>query len=228
VREHQGIDDDVLGNVRGIATEGGRVLLIDRGFLDGADLWYLKATLGIDFVIPAKDNMAVTADARALCRARDPATGIVAQDRGACFTLDPAHANALAPGKRPAHTLMPVMVHRGGELEAVAGTMGGSAQPQINAINLLRCLDLAMAPAEAIAAPRWLLGGMDPETDEPLVNVEATVSSDAVDALRRRGFVINERPDTSSDLGHSHVIRAANGGFTVGSDPRADGSAAAG
>ena len=58
-----------------------RVLLIDRGFLDGADLWYLKATLGIDFVIPAKDKMAVTADARALCRARDPATGIVAQER---------------------------------------------------------------------------------------------------------------------------------------------------
>src|SRR5207249_11922794 len=58
-----------------------RVLLIDRGFLDGADLWYLKATLRIDFVIPAKDKMAVTADARALCRARDPATGIVAQER---------------------------------------------------------------------------------------------------------------------------------------------------
>jgi hypothetical protein len=58
-----------------------RVLLIDRGFLDGADLWYLKETLGIDFVIPAKDKMAVTADARALCRARDPATGIVAQER---------------------------------------------------------------------------------------------------------------------------------------------------
>jgi hypothetical protein len=58
-----------------------RVLLIDRGFLDGADLWYLKETLGIDFVIPAKDNMAVTADARALSRERDPATGIVAQER---------------------------------------------------------------------------------------------------------------------------------------------------
>jgi gamma-glutamyltranspeptidase/glutathione hydrolase len=158
----------------------------------------------------------------------EPSTGIVAQDRGACFTLDPANANSLAPGKRPAHTLMPVMVQRGGELEVVAGTMGGSAQPQINAINLLRCLDLEMAPADAVAAPRWLVGGMDPETDEPFVDVEASVPANAVEGFRRSGFTINERPDTSSDLGHSHVIRVADGGFTVGSDPRADGSAAAG
>jgi hypothetical protein len=45
-----------------------RVLLMDRGFLDGQDLWALKAELGIDFVVPSKDNMRVTADARGLCR----------------------------------------------------------------------------------------------------------------------------------------------------------------
>lgn len=45
-----------------------RVLLIDRGFLDGQDLWVLKHDWGIDFVVPAKDTMRVTADARALCR----------------------------------------------------------------------------------------------------------------------------------------------------------------
>ncbi|MDP2664816.1 MAG: transposase, partial [bacterium] len=45
-----------------------RVLLIDRGFLDGQDLWVLKHDLGIDFVVPAKENMRVTADAQELCR----------------------------------------------------------------------------------------------------------------------------------------------------------------
>jgi len=58
-----------------------QVLLIDRGFLDGLDLWTLKHALGIDFVIPAKTDMRVTADARELCRRLDPAVGIVEQTR---------------------------------------------------------------------------------------------------------------------------------------------------
>ena len=157
----------------------------------------------------------------------EPATGIVAQDRGACFTLDPSHANTLAPGKRPAHTLMPVMVHRGGELAAVAGTMGGSAQPQINAINLLRCLDLGMAPERAVAAPRWLVGGLDPGSGDPFVDAEASVPASTATSLRLSGFTVHDLPDLTSDLGHSHLIRSTPEGFEVGSDPRADGSAAA-
>ncbi len=58
-----------------------RVLLIDRGFLDGLDLWTLKHDLGIDFVIPAKTDLRVTADARGLCRRLDPAVGIGEQTR---------------------------------------------------------------------------------------------------------------------------------------------------
>src|SRR3990172_6825677 len=45
-----------------------RVLLIDRGFLDGRDLWVLKHSLGVDFVVPAKEGMRITADAQGLCR----------------------------------------------------------------------------------------------------------------------------------------------------------------
>ena len=45
-----------------------RVLLVDRGFLDGQDLWVLKHELGLDFVVPAKENMRITADAQGLCR----------------------------------------------------------------------------------------------------------------------------------------------------------------
>ena len=92
----------------------------------------------------------------------EPATGVVAQNRGACFTLEPGHPNVLAGGKRPAHTLMPVVVQRAGRLEAVAGTMGGYAQPQIIAMMLVRAFDLGMHPADAVAAPRWLVGGMSP------------------------------------------------------------------
>ena len=57
----------------------------------------------------------------------EPATGIVAQNRGACFTLEPGHPNTFAPGKLPAHTLMPVLVHDERGVAAVAGSMGGYA-----------------------------------------------------------------------------------------------------
>ncbi len=60
-----------------------RVLLIDRGFLDGMDLWVLKQEMGIDFVVPSKDKMRVTEDARGLCRqAEDGESLFKAEGRG--------------------------------------------------------------------------------------------------------------------------------------------------
>lgn len=58
-----------------------KVLLMDRGFLDGADLWVLKHELGIDFVVPAKETMRVTADAQALARRAADAETIFPQER---------------------------------------------------------------------------------------------------------------------------------------------------
>jgi hypothetical protein len=58
-----------------------RVLLVDRGFLDGADLWALKQHLGLDFVVPAKDDMRVTADARQLSRRAADGESIFPQER---------------------------------------------------------------------------------------------------------------------------------------------------
>lgn len=58
-----------------------RVLLIDRGFLDGQTLWRLKQTWGLDFVVPAKDDMRVTADARGLCQQPPDGQDLVRQAR---------------------------------------------------------------------------------------------------------------------------------------------------
>ena len=58
-----------------------RVLLIDRGFLDGQDLWVLKHELGLDFVVPAKENMRITADARGLCRQEADGESLFKEER---------------------------------------------------------------------------------------------------------------------------------------------------
>jgi hypothetical protein len=48
-------------------------VVFDKGFLDGVDLWWL-AQRGILFVVPAKDNMAVTVDAQAQAAAGEGIT----------------------------------------------------------------------------------------------------------------------------------------------------------
>src|SRR5439155_22439458 len=106
----------------------------------------------------------------------EPTTAIVAQNRGACFTLEPGHPNAFEPGKLPAHTLMPVIVHDEHGLAAVAGSMGGYAKPQINAQTLLHLVGGA-APADAVAAPRWILERPE-ETSPARIVIEASVPAE--------------------------------------------------
>jgi gamma-glutamyltranspeptidase/glutathione hydrolase len=156
----------------------------------------------------------------------EPATGIVAHSRGAQFVLDPEHPNVLAPGKRPAHTLMPAMAHRGDRPAVIFGTMGGHGQPQINAVNLVRVADLDLSAADALAAPRWLVGGLD--EGDGWILAESTVPPNVTDALGAAGFPVDGIPGPSGELGHSHLIRVrADGSFEAGSDPRADGGALA-
>jgi oxamate amidohydrolase len=159
----------------------------------------------------------------------EPDTGIVAHNRGACFTLDASSRNALEGGKRPAHTLMPVLVHRADGLAGVLGTMGGSAQPQINAMSVLRLFDLGLTPEDALRSPRWLVDGMDAADPRRSAIAEAGVPSEAMASLDRAGFEIDVVANLSDDVGHAHAIRCApDGTMEAASDPRADGSAAAG
>ena len=159
----------------------------------------------------------------------EPETGIVGQGRGGGFTLEPDHPNALQPGKLPAHTLMPVMAHRGGRVVAVSGTMGGSAHPQINMMSLARAFDLRRSPAQAVAEPRWLAGGMDPVGPDAFVVAEPEAIARAGDALERAGFRLDPLEELDESAGHAHLITVApDGTFEVGTDPRADGGVAVG
>jgi gamma-glutamyltranspeptidase/glutathione hydrolase len=162
----------------------------------------------------------------------EPSTGIVAHSRGACFTLVPGHPNEAAPGKRPAHTLMPVLVHRDGHLAAVAGAMGGYAQPQINAITLIRSFDLGLHPSDAVAAPRWLVSGPEDRMDREvggqfLAIAERDVSAEARTSLGSVGCTLEDLDRSDGSVGHAHLIRISSQGLQAGADPRSDGSAMA-
>lgn len=141
----------------------------------------------------------------------EPSTGIVLQNRGTSFSLDAEHPNVIAGGKRPAHTLMPVLVERDGALAGVLGTMGGKVQPQIHAQLLLRLLGGA-TPQEAVGAPRFAIA-------DGALTFESDLDPAAAAALRATGAPVTERTLHDEELGHAHAIW----GQASGTDPRADG-----
>nr|HET6904267.1 gamma-glutamyltransferase [Ktedonobacteraceae bacterium] len=82
-------------------------------------------------------------------------TGVLLQNRGAYFSLDPRHVNYLQPGKRTMHTLTPAMVLKNDRPYLALGSMGGDAQPQIHVQLLSALIDFDLNVQQAIAAPRW-------------------------------------------------------------------------
>jgi gamma-glutamyltranspeptidase/glutathione hydrolase len=151
-------------------------------------------------------------------------TGIVLQNRGAYFSLDPAHPNRLAPRKRTAHTLIPSMYLVDGTPRFVYGTMGGDGQPQTQAALVTRLVDRGLGPQAAVEAPRWLFGRTWGEASTAL-RLEGRFAPPVAAALRARGHDVVVVDDWSDLMGHAHVIRIDGDELCAGSDPRADGAA---
>ncbi len=155
----------------------------------------------------------------------EPSTGILMHDRGACFVLDPASPNVLAAGKRPLHTLSPVLaesVDTPDTHRLVVGTMGGHLQPQI----LTQVFSHLMAGASAQAAvanPRMVVGGWDTGDPVDLLHVESDMGGDVLLELEAYPGPRYLAPPQSSRMGHAHAIEVSAAGFDTGTDPRADG-----
>jgi gamma-glutamyltranspeptidase/glutathione hydrolase len=154
----------------------------------------------------------------------DPLTGIILHNRGASFSLDPASPNVLAPGKRPAHTLTPCTVFEDGRPATVAGTMGGSGQPQILAQVLLQLRRGARAQ-EAVSAPRFVVGGAEADAPRDLLQIEAGIPSDTRRALLATHYPRRLLGELDDEVGHAQVVTLTRDGvIDAGSDPRTQGA----
>jgi gamma-glutamyltranspeptidase len=155
----------------------------------------------------------------------EPRTGILCHNRGACFSADPASPNAMGPGKRPLHTLMPLAVTGDGRLRWVAGTMGGRAQAQIHAQMLLHRRGGADA-ATAVSSPRMTVGDVSSGDRDVCIEEDFAAAREAFASVRPAPLLIPRRSDAA---GHAHAIAVRpDGSFDAASDPRADGAAATG
>lgn len=146
-----------------------------------------------------------------------PKTGIVLQNRGTSFRLDPRHPNCIAPGKRPMHTIMPGMVTRNGRALMPFGVMGGGYQPFGHVHLLTNMFDFGMDPQEAMDAPRVFY-------NDDMVSAERSVSAETVEGLRRRGHKVTA-PHEPLGGGQLVLVDWEKGTLTGASDPRKDGMA---
>lgn len=154
--------------------------------------------------------------------------GFSLQNRGANFNLDAAHPNALAPGKRPYHTIIPAMATDPctGDLLASFGVMGGFMQPQGHMQVVTALLDDGLDPQSALDRPRFCLepeqGGMR------LAALEEGIPDAAVKGLQERGHAVRVVQGMQRALfGRGQIILRdpRSGVLCGGSDPRADGCA---
>jgi gamma-glutamyltranspeptidase/glutathione hydrolase len=152
---------------------------------------------------------------------------VVLQNRGAYFSLDPAHPNALAPGKVPLHTLIASMGFRDGRLWSALGCMGADGQPQIHLQAYSALLDHGCDIQQAVEAPRWLSGRFGLGETRDTLHIESRFGESAIADLERRGHVIDRWGPWNELAGHAHgiTIDPASGLYSGGSDPRSDGAA---
>ncbi len=148
-----------------------------------------------------------------------PGTGIALQNRGHGFRLDRNHPNALAPGKRPYHTIIPSFLTRDGQAVGPFGVMGGHMQPQGHVQMVLNTIDWGLNPQASIDAPRWQVSaGLG-------VAIEYGVPHHVIEGLERRGHQIKIEPNVES-FGRGQIIwRLTSGALVAGSESRADGLA---
>ena len=154
----------------------------------------------------------------------DETTGILLHNRGALFTLETGHPNQVAPGKRPYHTLSPVMaLHLDGELAFTLGTPGGDSQTQTILQITHNLLMFGMTPQQAIEAPRFR------SQAGTRLAIENRVAAAVLAELQTRGHELNVIDGWTATFGGAQMIHRdpASGVLTAAADPRREAYAIA-
>lgn len=150
-----------------------------------------------------------------------PGTGFVLQNRGSGFTLQPDHPNALAPRKRPFHTIIPGLLSKG-DVTIGFGIMGGLNQPQAHAQFVSNIVDFGMDLQAALDAARFTkptFNGCD-------VLFESRIPETVRAQLAAKGHEIQTEDAYSQKMGRGNAVMVDSHGIKFGaSDPRADGEA---
>ena len=154
-------------------------------------------------------------------------TGVVLQNRSAYFSLDSSHPNRLEPGKIPLHTLIASIAKREGALWGVLGCMGADGQPQIQLQLYSAMIDGGLDIQEAIELPRFLSGRFSLGEARDTLHMEGRFPAATIEALERRGHIVNRWQAWNEMAGHAHGITRDphSGVLSGGSDPRSDGAA---
>ncbi|MFE8701825.1 gamma-glutamyltransferase [Cytobacillus sp. FJAT-54145] len=150
-----------------------------------------------------------------------PNTGIGLQNRGHDFSLDQNHENALAPGKKTYHTIIPGFITKGTEAVGPFGVMGGYMQPQGHVQVAMNLIDFNLNPQAALDAPRWQW------VEGNKIDIEHDFPNHLVQQLAARGHEMRVAHDTGG-FGRGQVIirNPENGVLSGGTEKRTDGSIA--
>ena len=146
--------------------------------------------------------------------------GVSLQNRGADFSLDPAAANRLEPGKRTYHTIIPGFLMKDGGPIGPFGVMGAYMQPQGHVQVAMNCIDFHLDPQQALDAPRWQW------LRDGTIAVESRFSPDLARALRRLGHDVRLDLNTPSFGRGQMIVRLENGVLVGGTESRTDSNIA--
>jgi len=141
----------------------------------------------------------------------DPETGVLLNDRLSGFNIERGHPNMVAPRKRPAHTLCPVMVLDGRRLRYLAGSPGGPGQTITLTQLLTNLLDRGMTPAEAVEAPRWSVG----HSGELIL--EGSFPDETARKLQAEGLAVTLAQKPVPFFGSAQLIELRETGLLAGS-----------